>query len=204
MKEKQSEDQTIYEYILQTVAEKKPENIAQLITLVQQEFHYSDKEILNYILTLQNERKIALKKEPVATANLFTYLVSRKALWYWATVALTDLTVALVSVFPENVYPISYLRITLGTFFALFMPGFAFTQMFFQERKLGVAERLGLSVGLSMGIVALDAFFLNFSPWEITLTSIVFSLTLLIVILATAAFLLKLIHLQTAKSSKPH
>jgi len=189
LKKRHSEDQTIYEYILQTVVEKKPENIAQLITLVQQEFHYSDKEILRRILTLQNERKIALKKEPVATTKLSTYLVSRKALWYWATLAFTAVTAALVLEAPENVYPIVYIRYVLGTFFVLLMPGYAFAQALFPAKKLDAVERIGLSIGMSIALVSLDAFILNFTPWKITLTSIVWTLTLLIIILATGAFL---------------
>ena len=70
MKKKQSNDQTIDECILRTVAVKKPENIAELITLVQQESHYSDTEILNHIITLQNEGKIVPEKETVAAKTI--------------------------------------------------------------------------------------------------------------------------------------
>ena len=43
LKKKESEDQTIDECILRTVRVKKPENVAELVTLVQQGFHYSYK-----------------------------------------------------------------------------------------------------------------------------------------------------------------
>jgi len=192
---RQSENQTIDEYILQTAMEKKPENVEQLITLVQQEFHYSDKEILRRILTLQNEGKIALKKEPVATTKLSTYLVSSKALWYWATLVFTAVTTAVVLTVPENVYPLVYIRIVLGTFFVLLMPGYTFVQALFPARKSDVVERIGLSIGMSIALVSLDAFILNFTPWEITLTSIVWTIALLIIIFATGAFLNGLSHI---------
>jgi uncharacterized membrane protein len=175
--------------------EKKPENVEQLITLVQQEFHYSDKEILRRILTLQNEGKIALKKEPVATTKLSTYLVSSKALWYWATLVFTAVTTAVVLTVPENVYPLVYIRIVLGTFFVLLMPGYTFVQALFPARKSDVVERIGLSIGMSIALVSLDAFILNFTPWEITLTSIVWTIALLIIIFATGAFLNGLSHI---------
>ena len=70
MKKKESEDQTIDECILRTVRVKKPENVAELVTLVQQGFHYSDKEILNHTLTLLNEDKIVFEKEPVAAKTI--------------------------------------------------------------------------------------------------------------------------------------
>jgi hypothetical protein len=186
LKKRQSEDQTIDECILQTVAEKKPENVEQLITLVQQEFHYSDKEILRRILTLQNAGKIALKKESVATTKL--PIASRKPFW-GATLAFTVTTAALILDVPENVYTLGQIRIVLGTFFVLLMPGYTFVQALFPAKKSDVVERIGLSIGMSIALVSLDAFILNFTPWGITLTSIVCSLALLIIILATGAFL---------------
>ena len=189
MKKRQPEDQAINECILQTIAVKKPENITELIMLVQKEFHYSDKEILNCILTLQNEGKIALKKEPVAATKPSTHLVLRKTLWYWATLAFTAVTAALVLEAPESVSAIVDIRIILGTFFVLLMPGYALVRALFPARRPDAVERMGLSIGLSMALVSLDAFILNFSPWKITLSSIVGTLALLIVTLATGAFL---------------
>jgi hypothetical protein len=194
LKKRQPEDQAIDECILQTVTVKKPESIAELITLVQKEFHYSDKEILNRIVTLQNEGKIALKKEPVAITKLSTYLASRKALWYWATLAFTAVTAALVLEAPESVSAIADIRIIFGTFFVLLMPGYVLVRALFPARRPDAVERMGLSIGLSMALVSLDAFILNFTPWKITLSSIVGTLALLIIILATCAFLNGLRH----------
>jgi len=194
LKEKQSEDQTIDECILRTGAVKKPENIAQLITLVQQESHYSDREILNHIVTLQNEGKIALKKETVAATKPSAHLVSRKTLWYWATLAFTAATAALVLEVSGNVPAIVDTRMVLGTFFVLLMPGYTLVRALFPARKPDTVERIGLSIGMSIALVSLDAFILNFTPWKITLSSIVWTLALLLIILATSASLNGLRH----------
>jgi uncharacterized membrane protein len=143
---------------------------------------------------LRNEGKIALKKEPVATTKLCAYLVSRKALWYWATLTFTAVTAALVLEVLGNVSAIVDVRIVLGTFFVLLMPGYALVRALFSARKPDAVERMGLSIGMSMALVSLDAFILNFTPWKITLTSIVWTLALLIIILATGAFLNELRH----------
>ncbi|MBT0159177.1 DUF1616 domain-containing protein [Candidatus Bathyarchaeota archaeon A05DMB-2] len=141
------------------------------------------------MLNLENEGKIAIKKESVATVKLSSYIVSRKALWYWITLVFTAVTVLLVLSFPENAYPLSNLRIVLGTFFVLLLPGHSMVRALFASKKLDAVERTGLSIGLSIALVSLDAFFLNFTPWKITLSSIVWTLAFLIAIFATVAFL---------------
>lgn len=198
--DKESAAQKIDAYILQIVAEKKPETLGQLITLVQEEFHYPDKELLRHILSLQNEGKIAFKKEPVPPPKLPRYLVSRKALWYWATIFFTAATTVLVFKAPENVYPLSYFRIVLGTFFVLLLPGYSLVRALFASKKLDAVERTGLSIGMSIALVSLDAFFLNFTPWKITLSSIVWTLAFLIAILATGAFLNELGKIRAVRS----
>jgi len=189
LKKRLSENQTMDEYILQTAKEKKPETIKQLIKLVQQRFHFSDEEILKHILRLQSRGKITLKEKTVAVAKFSAYMVSSKAIWYWATLIFTGLTAVLALQIPENAYPMVYTRHVLGSFLVLLLPGYTLIRALFPAKSLDIVERIGLSIGMSIALVCLDAFFLNFTPWGITLLSLVLSLSLVIVIFATIAVL---------------
>lgn len=189
MKKRRSRDQTIDEYILQTTAGENPETIEQLVKLIHQKFHFSDEEILRHILLLQSEGKITLKKTPVAATKSSTSVVSSKAYWYWATLVFTGVTAVLALQIPENAYPLVYTRYIFGSFLVLLLPGYTLIKALFSAKKLDTIERIGLSIGMSIALVCLDAFLLNFTPWRITVLSLVLSLSLLIVVFATIAIL---------------
>jgi uncharacterized membrane protein len=53
-------------------------------------------------------------------------------------------------------------RIVLGMVMVFFLPGFAWTLVFFQGRRINVLERLALSFGLSIAVVVLSILALNF------------------------------------------
>jgi len=180
-------DESIDKYILQAIARENPETTEQLIELVRREGDFSEEEIINRILILQNEGKITLKKTPIS--KISTYTILGRAYWYWATLILTGITAVLVLLIPENAYPIVYTRYFFGSFFVLLLPGYALTRALYPAKRLDNTERIGLSIGMSIALVCLDAFLLNFSPWKITISSFILSLSLLIGILATVAIL---------------
>jgi len=182
------ENQTIDAYILQTVRSKNPETLEQLVKLVQEKFDYSDEEILRRILFLQSKGKMTLKKKEITATKFSNYLVSSRTYWYWATLIFTTATIVLSLKIPENAYPIVYIRYFFGSFFTLLLPGYTLVRALFPAKKLDNIEKIGLSIGMSIALVCLDAFFLNFTPWRITLISIIFTLSLLIMVFATIAF----------------
>jgi len=52
-------------------------------------------------------------------------------------------------------------RIFFGLVFILFVPGFAWSYVFFARRNIDWIERVTLSVGLSIAVVPLTVFWLN-------------------------------------------
>ena len=52
-------------------------------------------------------------------------------------------------------------RMFFGSVFVLFVPGFAWSYVFFARRKIDWIERLALSVGLSIALVPLTVFWFN-------------------------------------------
>ena len=58
--------------------------------------------------------------------------------------------------------PLSLFRIVFGSVFVLFIPGFAWTYLFFDRDEIDVVERIALSFGLSIALVPLSVFYLNY------------------------------------------
>lgn len=53
-------------------------------------------------------------------------------------------------------------RIVFGSFYVLFLPGFAWSWVFFGRDEIDWIERIALSFGLSIALVPLTVFWLNF------------------------------------------
>jgi uncharacterized membrane protein len=100
-------------------------------------------------------------------------------------VILIAVVVATLLLFPLVAFTSGGVRVAFGLLFALFFPGYALISALFpRQGRLGGIERIALSFGLSIAIVPLIGFILNFTPWGIELYPIVISIT--IFILATS------------------
>ena len=63
-------------------------------------------------------------------------------------------------------FPSDVLRIILGLPFLLFFPGYVLVGALFPRKKgIDSIERLALSFGLSIAVVAFIGLILNYSPW---------------------------------------
>jgi len=81
------------------------------------------------------------------------------------------------------------LRIIVGSIFVFFLPGFAWSYVFFKKNEIDVIERIVLSFGLSIAIVPLTIFWLNFL-FEIRITfvnisAVVVSLTIIAFVISS-------------------
>jgi len=176
--------------IIRIVKEKKPENVEQLIRLIQEKLSLPEQEIVSRILYLQENEKIRFKpNQTLAPQKLTNYLRSSQAYWYWITMILTFTTAVLVFAIPENAFPLVYARYLLGTIFVLWLPGYSFVKALFPEKELDSIERVALSIGMSLAIVPIVGLLLYYTPWGIRLTPITVSLLAVTVTFATAAII---------------
>ena len=189
MRREESEN-TIDQHIIHIVRKNNPKTVNELIELIQQKYPIPEKNILERILHLQDQGKIALKNNhaPV-TLLLRSYVFSSNANWYWAIIAVAAATAALIFTVPENAYPIVYARYVLGATFVLFLPGYTFIRALFPEKELDNIERAALSMGMSIALVPITGLILNYTPWGIRTTSVTLSLLALTTIFATAAII---------------
>ena len=194
----QKTEDSLTQMIIQLVEEKKPTNVQQLINLAEEKTSFPEQTIIEHVLRLQSQGKIKLKELPTtAPQKLATYLKTKEASWYWATLALVAATTLTVLIIPENAYPLVYLRYVLGAIFVLWLPGYSFIKALFPEetetkkstKSLDQIERIALSLGMSLALVPIVGLLLNYTPWGIRLTPIVLSLLSLTMIFATAAII---------------
>ena len=85
-----------------------------------------------------------------------------------------------------------FLRYFFGFTFVVFVPGYCFINLLFDEGKLDIVETLVLSVALSFSLVGISALFIGLSPIGLRVDSIVLSLSGIVVVCAVLAFLRKM------------
>lgn len=190
MSKKHSKSSTINRYIIQTVKEKDPETVEQLINLVQSRHAVPRQKILDEIIKLQSRGKITLKQPKTRPDFTLTkYILSPKAYWYWTVIVLSLAITILVFTIPENAYPIVYARYILGSIFVLWLPGYSLIKALFPTKEIDNIERTALSIGMSLALVPITGLLLNYTPWGIRLTPVTLSLLALTTVFATAAII---------------
>ncbi len=83
------------------------------------------------------------------------------------------------------------LKIIFGSVFVLFLPGLAWSFVFFKKGKIDIIERIALSFGLSIALVPLVVFWLN---WLLKIKINIVNITVVILGLIGCAliFMLKM------------
>lgn len=90
----------------------------------------------------------------------------------YAIIILTVVLCVIIALFPNNV-----IRIVIGLPFVLFFPGYVLLAALFPRKSsLNDIERLALDFGISLAVVPLIGLALNYTPWGITLDSILYTL----------------------------
>ena len=85
--------------------------------------------------------------------------------------------------------PSEVLRIVIGLPFVLFFPGYVLTAALFPRREgLGGIERVALSFGMSIAVVPLIGFILNYTWWGITMESVLYSIATFILAVSIIAW----------------
>ena len=80
-------------------------------------------------------------------------------------------------------------RIFFGSVFIIFLPGLAWSYVFFLRKKIDRIERLALSFGLSIALVPLSVFWLNWL-FDMRITLLNTSLTVCGLVVIAAALIL--------------
>jgi len=162
--------------ILEIVKESSPKTVRELLELAEKELGVPQKELLNYILKLNDEEKLGL--------NLADEKRSRSSRWLWIVLALSVCAGIAVFLIPENSYPYTYIRNVMGIILVIFLPGYSLTMSLFPRKQIDNVERIALSIGLSLAMVAITGLVLNYTPMGIRLQPITISLLGLTIVIS--------------------
>ena len=185
----------IAEYIIELLKNSKPKNVRELVSQVRQKYPISETEVLARIAYLQEQQKMALVTPGFESLPNMKQQYPASSFWYWATIATIATTVFVIFTFPEGLYPMVYLRYLLGSFFILWLPGYALVKALFPKElpvkttdaNVDSVERAALSIGLSLALVSMVGLVLNYTPWGITLVPVTLSLAALTTSVSTIA-----------------
>jgi hypothetical protein len=185
-------------YILSVIKKENFENVEKLVEFLKNRLHLPEQEILERILYLQTQGKLTFKEPIVRFPESFiNYIFSYQVYWYWITILLASSSTLSTFIIPENAYPAVYARYLLGTIFIWILPGYTFVKALFPSKvpvptsstELDLIERVALSIGMSIVIVILNGFILNYTPFGIRTPYVTLNLLVLTTIFATVAII---------------
>jgi len=143
-------------------------------------------EVTDIVWLLAAQDKINLQDAP--PKSLVDFLRTwQENWWFYASLGISFATILVIYFTPPEL-PFLALRWALGSAFVLFIPGYVTLQgLYPRDRTIDSAERIALSVPVSLVLVMLVGLLLNYTPEGIRLTPILISLTILTVGLAAMA-----------------
>ncbi|TET27634.1 MAG: DUF1616 domain-containing protein [Candidatus Bathyarchaeum sp.] len=178
--------------ILDILETKQPENVKELVQLVQEQVDAKLEDIQKEVKNLHRKGLVSLEEPTHHKGNFISFLSPRKSRWFWIIICTSILSFASIIFFPETGTPLSYLRYIFAFVLVAFLPGYCLTETLFpREDALDVIERFTFSIGLSFAITALVGLFLSFTPIGLTLATSLPALGSLVIILAIVALIRK-------------
>ncbi|MFP3239363.1 MAG: DUF1616 domain-containing protein [Caldivirga sp.] len=170
--------------------------VNQLVEVVSREAGLPRSWVAYEVYLMWKRGELNIEHEPLENAVMF--LASVDGVWYWVTLAITLVSLAIVMLVKGG--PLMPIRYLLGAVSVLFMPGYSIVEALYPRGdELAPLERLALSIGLSLAVVPLVGLILNYTPWGIRLIPIVVSNTALTIALLTVAALRKARYASTSK-----
>jgi hypothetical protein len=129
-------------------------------------------EFARELYSLWQEGKVQIS-EPSPPKGFSGYMFGVRGLWFFGILAVVASVSLLIYAMPA-IEVMSYIRYILGVTFVLYLPGYVVVEALYANRKdLDEPERLVLSVGLSLAFVPLLALILAYTPWGVSLSSVV-------------------------------
>ena len=178
--------------ILDILDRKQPENVKELVQLVQEQVDVKLEDIQKEVKNLHRKGLVSLEDPTHNKENFISFLSPRKNRWFWIVIYTSIISFISILNFPGTDSPLSYLRYIFAFVLVAFLPGYCLTETLFpKEDVLDVIERLTFSIGLSFAITALVGLFLSFTPIGLTLETTLPALGSLVIILATVALVRK-------------
>ncbi|HLI46647.1 MAG TPA: DUF1616 domain-containing protein [Geobacterales bacterium] len=122
-----------------------------------------EEELANALLEMENSGEIEIIEPFPKNLRFTNYLLSLDhAFWFHATNLAIILTIIIVLVIPESI--ITYLvKSAISVLFLIFFPGYTIVQFLFPGREISLAEKLAISIGISIGLIPVFSLLLYYT-----------------------------------------
>lgn len=185
---------SLEERVLRILETTNPKTVEEVVDAIRREeplVTEEIKEITDILRRLDERGMIELTNLPVdqpakAGIRARDTAIRHGNCWLYLVLSGAVATLAAVYLLPpgDALVPV---RWVLGTLLVTFLPGYATVQALFPGPNPKSIERFALSLALSLAIVSLTAFLLNYTPWGVRLDPVVTTLVLYTVCVALIA-----------------
>ncbi len=180
--------------ILAKMSQREPITLGRLVKETSGALGQGPDRVVAEIMRLQAEGRLRVtESSPYKT--LPRYLFSPYSFWFWEVVVATLSSMGSVLLLSG---PLFYVRIVLGGLMVLFLPGYLLVSVIYPKNTtLDGLTRLVSSFVLSLAVVTLVGFVLNYTPFGISLGAVVLSLGTLTLLFALVSTVTKFFHYRS-------
>ncbi len=191
--------------ILDILDRNQPENVKELVMLIQEQVNAKLEDIEKVIRSLHRKGLVSLEAPLHNKESFISFLSPKRNYWFWIVITMSILSFVSIMLIPENGTSLSYVRYVFGFVLVAFLPGYCLTETLFpRANALDIIERITFSIGLSFAITALVGLFLSFTPIGLTLATALPALGSVVLVLATSALVRKYKTVKFANSRRPN
>ncbi len=141
---------------------------------------------LDTVKSMVKEGSLRLGRPPYEVYSVLDYLLAPTVSgWFWLIFWLTSISTLAIYIVP-NLFPLNVLRWVFGLLL-ICLPGYSTIKMLFPHSELQFYERLALSIALSLAVIPIIGFILNFTPWGIRFLPVLGSLGAYTIVVAGVA-----------------
>ena len=147
---------------------------------------FDEVAFLDTIRSMAADGSLKLGQPSYEIYSVLDYLLAPTASgWFWLIFWLTCISTFAIYIVP-NLFPLNILRWVFG-FLLICLPGYATIKLLFPYSELQIYERLALSIALSLAVIPILGFILDFTPWGIRFLPVLGSLGAYTTIAASVA-----------------
>lgn len=176
---------SLEERVLWVLETANPRTVEEVVDVIRREEPLLAEEIkeITEILRKLNEKgkiqliELATGQPSKAASHTEDASIQYGNIWLYLVLSSAVATLAAVYLLPpgDALVPV---RWALGTLLVTFLPGYATVQALFPGPNPKNIERFAFSLALSLAIVSVTAFLLNYTPWGVRLDPVVTTLVM--------------------------